>query len=634
MRRLLLTVLVTILSINIHAQTTVIPDGNFEQALINQGYDSALDGLVLNANISSVTHLDVSSQSIADLTGIGSFTSLTNLQCNDNALTFIDVSQNLSLTYFDCSFNPISVLDISMISALDTLVCQNTFLPNIDVTLNFSLKYLDCSDNQFSSIDVTQNVELRHFDCADNLITSIDVLQNSGLEYLDCSSNAIPSFDVSTNLLLSYLDCSKDVITNLDVSQNDILTYLDCSDTPLTSVDVTLNPILAYLDCSNDSLTTIDVSQNAILAELYCDNCYLTTLDVNSNPVLTHLRCFENQLTSLDVSSNPALIEFWCYYNQIASLDVTQNPSLKNFRCFYNQLTSIDVTQNAALVDFRCGLNQLTTLDLSQNPVLGNLNCSVNNLVCINANNSTNSLGAADFTQNPVSCISVFDVITATNNFYYESWMSFNLDCGAGMTLDNDVTQFGNQLTADQNGALYQWLDCDNGLAVIPGEVNQSFTAGASGNYAVQITLLNCTGGGDMVDTSTCVTVDCQGDIDNDVNQIGSLLTAVMSGASYQWLDCENNYAVINGETSQSYTPSMTGYYAVEISNTNSCGTIDIDTSTCHLVNYNSLYELNNSPKQLLKIVDFMGRETPYRPGTILIYVYSDGTTERVFKME
>jgi Leucine-rich repeat (LRR) protein len=44
--------------------------------------------------------------------------------------------------------------------------------------------------------------------------------------------------------------------------------------------------------------------------------------------------------------------------------------------------------------------------------------------------------------------------------------------------------------------------------------------------------------------------------------------------------------------------------------------------------------ELNNSPKQLLKIVDLMGRETPFKPNTVLIYVYDDGTTERVLKVD
>ncbi|MFT5779496.1 MAG: Leucine-rich repeat (LRR) protein [Crocinitomicaceae bacterium] len=42
---------------------------------------------------------------------------------------------------------------------------------------------------------------------------------------------------------------------------------------------------------------------------------------------------------------------------------------------------------------------------------------------------------------------------------------------------------------------------------------------------------------------------------------------------------------------------------------------------------------LHSTPKQLLKIVDLMGRETPYRSNTVLIYMYSDGTIERVFAL-
>ncbi len=42
-------------------QTTYVPDDNFEQALIDLGYDDVLNDSVLTANISSVTSLDVRS---------------------------------------------------------------------------------------------------------------------------------------------------------------------------------------------------------------------------------------------------------------------------------------------------------------------------------------------------------------------------------------------------------------------------------------------------------------------------------------------------------------------------------------------------------------------------------------------
>mmetsp|Transcript_24289 Transcript_24289/g.29877 ORF Transcript_24289/g.29877 Transcript_24289/m.29877 type:complete len:231 (-) Transcript_24289:18-710(-) len=38
--------------------------------------------------------------------------------------------------------------------------------------------------------------------------------------------------------------------------------------------------------------------------------------------------------------------------------------------------------------------------------------------------------------------------------------------------------------------------------------------------------------------------------------------------------------------------------------------------------------------KELVKIVDLMGRETEFKPNTPMIYIFSDGTTERVMKLE
>ena len=46
------------------------------------------------------------------------------------------------------------------------------------------------------------------------------------------------------------------------------------------------------------------------------------------------------------------------------------------------------------------------------------------------------------------------------------------------------------------------------------------------------------------------------------------------------------------------------------------------------------LIELDATPRELIKITDLMGRETENRPNTILIYIYSDGSAEKVFQAE
>jgi N-acetylneuraminic acid mutarotase len=64
---------------------------------------------------------------------------------------------------------------------------------------------------------------------------------------------------------------------------------------------------------------------------------------------------------------------------------------------------------------------------------------------------------------------------------------------------DATVTTFLNTISANATGAVYQWLNCDSGYAVIPGETWQSFLAGSNGNFAVAVTENNCT------DTSSCI---------------------------------------------------------------------------------------------------------------------------------
>lgn len=51
-----------------------------------------------------------------------------------------------------------------------------------------------------------------------------------------------------------------------------------------------------------------------------------------------------------------------------------------------------------------------------------------------------------------------------------------------------------------------------------------------------------------------------------DVNQNGGVLVAAQDGASYRWLDCNDAFAPVSGETSQSFTAPVSGSYAVEIS--------------------------------------------------------------------
>ena len=199
-----------------------------------------------------------------------------------------------------------------------------------------SLTELYCDYNQLTSLDVSRNTALMELDCYNNQLPELDVSANTKLWLLICSSNSMETLNVGANTALTYLYCDYNELTTLDVSRNTALMYLFCQVNPLKSLDVTRNTALISLYCISNQLTTLDVSRNTALMYLRCDGNLLTSLDVSQNTELTELHCTTNQLTGLDLSRNTALTELQCSNNQLTSLDVSRNTALTQLYCSYN----------------------------------------------------------------------------------------------------------------------------------------------------------------------------------------------------------------------------------------------------------------------------------------------------------
>lgn len=59
--------------------------------------------------------------------------------------------------------------------------------------------------------------------------------------------------------------------------------------------------------------------------------------------------------------------------------------------------------------------------------------------------------------------------------------------------LNNSISLLNNSLVAQQNNAIYQWVDCDNNNAFLIGETGQSFSPTQNGSYAVWVESATCT---------------------------------------------------------------------------------------------------------------------------------------------
>ena len=104
------------------------PDENF-RSYISENIDENKDGALSAGEIAAVKTISCADKDISNLTGIEYFTALTELQCDNNDLTTLDVSKNTALTKLQCYYNQLTSLDVSKNTALTELQCNNNQLP-------------------------------------------------------------------------------------------------------------------------------------------------------------------------------------------------------------------------------------------------------------------------------------------------------------------------------------------------------------------------------------------------------------------------------------------------------------------------------------------------------------------------
>jgi hypothetical protein len=146
----------------------------------------------------------------------------------------------------------------------------------------------------------------------------------------------------------------------------------------------------------------------------------------------------------------------------------------------------------------------------------------------------------------------------------------------AGIYIDTLVNSIGCDSIINTNITLYPTYDSTQTIYLCAGD-----SVLIDGNYIDSTSVYVQT----IIDTNAC-----NNSITSYVNVYQPLITNVtiyntnltanyppFIGVTYQWLDCNNNFNPILGETNQSFTPINNGSYAVLINNPN-CQ----DTSACY----------------------------------------------------
>lgn len=361
--------LLFLLNNQIKSQTYVlVPDTNFANYLQIM-IPTAMSGYSLNTSIAStITTLNVYGKGIHSLEGIQYFTSLQDLNCENNKLNILPPLPN-SVQILNCARNLLDSLP-SLSNSLTVLKCDNNLLihlPTLPNTLTSLTCYynslvslptlpnllfeIECSHNNLASLP-TLDTSLKSLACHFNSLTVLPLLNNN-LRQLYCSSNLLTSLP-TLNTKLQILGCSYNALTNLPLL-NDSLQRLDCGNNSITSLP-SLNNVLTNFNCSNNSLSNIIIS-GGTLKYLYCHHNNLTNitsfgdsltlLDCSYN-LLTNLPAFPHLINTVDCSHNnllcfpifPNSIRPKLYNNATHYYSYFLNISNNPFNCLPNYLTN------------------------------------------------------------------------------------------------------------------------------------------------------------------------------------------------------------------------------------------------------------------------------------------------------
>jgi hypothetical protein len=283
MKRLLLLPLLLSFFL-IDAQTTAIPDPNFEQALIDIGLDVApINGSVPTANIDTATSVLISNKNISDLTGIEDFTALRGLACAGNVLSSIDVSQNLVLLSLACSQNQLTSLNVSQNPLLAILICDDNQIPQLDMSSSPALFNLRCDNNFLTCLNLKNgnNPSLNIFNATNNpnlTCIEVDNVTYSTANWLAIDAQTSYSINCVNPCSTFGVGIDEPTIPSINIHPNPTTGQVTISLAKGSATAVTLRNSLGQLLLTVKSLTG---NQLALDISAYPTGIYFLQLEVD-----------------------------------------------------------------------------------------------------------------------------------------------------------------------------------------------------------------------------------------------------------------------------------------------------------------------------------------------------------------
>jgi len=128
------------------------------------------------------------------------FHNLEKLECSNNKLTSLDISESKNLKEIKCKRNQLQSINFGSLRNIQTLNCRHNLLKKLEVRSLINLKELDCSSNQLSDISFFSQFPYPQ------KITSLNITNNNFNSYNNPKAKAMFSAEEEQeNLHLTFL---------------------------------------------------------------------------------------------------------------------------------------------------------------------------------------------------------------------------------------------------------------------------------------------------------------------------------------------------------------------------------------------------------------------------------------------
>lgn len=231
--------------VNVTDEITNDFDPLFLQLLYSDGYIKTTKHIT-KKDVSSIFKLELSTKKLNSLNGIEHFISLTELYCDNNNLTELDLSRNINLDIVKAKNNKLTKINVSHCSKMTELYLAENQLTTVEIGDLKSLLTLDLSRNPISSLDIPAGLKISRL-----------LLRSAELSSLNLSN--------LKSLIFLYIIDSKNLerldLSNLPKLHLAFLEGENPGSSSLSSVTFGGNNDLAILSIKNGNFKSFDISK-------------------------------------------------------------------------------------------------------------------------------------------------------------------------------------------------------------------------------------------------------------------------------------------------------------------------------------------------------------------------------------